>query len=95
MVLMTPQRPVFEPRISIITLGVSDMKRSIRFYRDGVGFPTKAADDAGWGIFRTGGPRIALFPRELLAKDITGTDGTTRTSPPCRVLSRRPSPRPD
>jgi hypothetical protein len=59
----------FEPRISIITLGVADMARSIRFYRDGLGWPTDARDDAGWAIFRTAGTRFALFPRHLLAED--------------------------
>ena len=29
-----------EPRISIITLGVADLERSLRFYRDGLGLPT-------------------------------------------------------
>ena len=29
-----------EPRISIITLGVEDLVRSVRFYRDGLGLPT-------------------------------------------------------
>jgi len=43
---MRHERPLFEPRVSIITLGVSDMRRSIGFYRDGLGFPTTAADDA-------------------------------------------------
>ena len=28
-----------EPRISIVTLGVSDLSRSVRFYRDGLGLP--------------------------------------------------------
>ena len=32
-----------EPRISIITLGVSDLGRSARFYRDGLGFPEHEA----------------------------------------------------
>ena len=32
-----------EPRISIITLGVSDLGRSTRFYRDGLGFPEHEA----------------------------------------------------
>ena len=35
-----------EPRISIITLGVSDLDRSIRFYRDGLGFPKREGFDA-------------------------------------------------
>jgi hypothetical protein len=67
---MPQNKKVFEPRISIITLGVSDMRRSIRFYRDGLGFPTTAADDAEWAIFRTGGVRLALYPRDKLAADI-------------------------
>jgi hypothetical protein len=41
-----------EPRISIITLGVKSMPVSIRFYRDGLGFPTDAKDDWRWVIFR-------------------------------------------
>ena len=32
-----------EPRISIITLGVSDLGRSTRFYRDGLRFPEHEA----------------------------------------------------
>jgi uncharacterized protein len=59
-----------EPRISIVTLGVADMRRSIRFYREGLGFTTTARDDAGWAIFRTVGCRFALFPLTELAKDI-------------------------
>ncbi len=63
-----------EPRISIITLGVQNMPVSIRFYRDGLGFPTDADDDAEWAIFQTTGTRFALYPRENLAADI-GTAG--------------------
>jgi catechol 2,3-dioxygenase-like lactoylglutathione lyase family enzyme len=59
-----------DSRISIITLGVRDMRTSIRFYRDGLGFSTDAKDDAGWAIFRTVGTRFALFPRDKLAEDI-------------------------
>jgi catechol 2,3-dioxygenase-like lactoylglutathione lyase family enzyme len=29
-------------RITLITLGVDDLARSLAFYRDGLGFPTKA-----------------------------------------------------
>jgi catechol 2,3-dioxygenase-like lactoylglutathione lyase family enzyme len=31
------------PRITLITPGVIDLKRSLRFYRDGLGFPTTQA----------------------------------------------------
>ena len=50
-----------EPRISIITLGVSDLPRSVRFYRDGLGFPTSATEDAAIAFFRTGGTVLALY----------------------------------
>ncbi|MEX0685540.1 MAG: VOC family protein [Balneolales bacterium] len=30
-----------KPRISVITIGVTDLERSLRFYRDGLGLPTK------------------------------------------------------
>jgi catechol 2,3-dioxygenase-like lactoylglutathione lyase family enzyme len=59
-----------EPIISIITLGVADMPRAIRFYRDGLGFPTNAKDDAKIAFFLTTGTRFALYPLSLLAKDI-------------------------
>ena len=61
----------FEPRISIITLGVADMARSIAFYRDGLGFPTDASEaTADWAIFQTTGTRFALYPKNELAEDI-------------------------
>ena len=30
-----------KPRISVITLGVDDLERSLQFYRDGLGLPTE------------------------------------------------------
>lgn len=30
-----------KPRISVITLGVDDLERSLEFYRDGLGLPTE------------------------------------------------------
>lgn len=30
-----------KPRITVITLGVDDLERSLRFYRDGLGLPTQ------------------------------------------------------
>ena len=59
-----------DPRITLITLGVDDLPRSIRFYRDGLGFPTDAGDDANIAFFMTGGVRLALYPRARLAEDI-------------------------
>lgn len=59
-----------EPRISIITLGVADVDRSIRFYRDGLGFPTTAKFGDPIAFFLTGGTRLAVYPLERLAEDI-------------------------
>jgi hypothetical protein len=30
-----------KPRITMLTLGVDDLERSVKFYRDGLGFPTE------------------------------------------------------
>jgi uncharacterized protein len=59
-------------RITIITLGVTDLPRAIKFYRDGLGFPTEANDDAAIAIFMTTGVRLALYPKKALAEDISG-----------------------
>ena len=65
-----------EPRISIITLGVSDMPRAIRFYRDGLGLPTSADDTAVIAFFRMQGTTLALYPRDALAQDaVPGNSG--------------------
>ena len=57
-----------EPRISIITLGVSDLTRSVEFYRDGLGLPLRPGFD-NIAFFETKGTWLALYPRESLAKD--------------------------
>ncbi len=65
-----------ESRISIITLGVADMARSIRFYRDGLGLPTSVTeDDAAIVFFKTSGTCLALYPNDKLAEDIYGSAG--------------------
>lgn len=30
-----------KPRISVLTLGVNDLERALKFYRDGLGLPTQ------------------------------------------------------
>ena len=59
-----------EPRISIITLGVSDLKRAVKFYKDGLGLPQREGPD-GIAFFETSGTWLALFPRDDLAQDAT------------------------
>lgn len=58
-----------EPRISIITLGVSDLKRSIDFYRAGLELPTNYKDGEGIGFFQLSGTWLALYPSNALAED--------------------------
>jgi catechol 2,3-dioxygenase-like lactoylglutathione lyase family enzyme len=60
-----------EPRVSLITLGVKDLERSLRFYRDGLGFPTTWDVSKGVIFFQTRGVCLALYPYEALAKDVS------------------------
>jgi uncharacterized protein len=58
-------------RINIICLGVSDMTKSIKFYRDGLGFKTEEKNDNPPVIFFDNhGSILELYPLDLLAKDI-------------------------
>ena len=59
-----------KPKISIITLGVSDLEKALRFYRDGLGLPTqKYKKDEGIVFFKMEGSWLALYPRDKLAED--------------------------
>ena len=59
-----------EPRISIITLGVKDLERSLAFYRDGLGFPTTMNPEQDIIFFKTAGTCFALYPIDKLAEDV-------------------------
>lgn len=56
-----------KPKISLITLGVADLKRSIDFYK-ALGFPIEG-DNEGVAFFKLEGTWLGLFPKEELAKD--------------------------
>ncbi|MFP4287452.1 MAG: VOC family protein [Candidatus Izemoplasmataceae bacterium] len=58
-------------RLSIVTLGVKDMKRSFSFYKS-MGFKTsKSLEEAsGMVIFDNEGSKLALYPLDALALDI-------------------------
>ncbi len=60
---------VVEPRISLVTLGVSDLDRSVRFYRDGLGWKRSHVSTDEVAFFQLGGLVLALWPRHLLAAD--------------------------
>jgi catechol 2,3-dioxygenase-like lactoylglutathione lyase family enzyme len=64
-----------QPRIKVITLAVSDLEKSLVFYRDGMGLPTQGIigtefeDGAVVFINMNDDLILALYPRAALAKD--------------------------
>ncbi len=64
-----------KPRIKVITLGVADLEKSLKFYRDGMGLPTQGIigsefEDGAVVFFNMNDDLVlALFPRGALAKD--------------------------
>lgn len=58
-----------KPTITLITLGVSDLKRSIRFYQEGLSLPLREPADDSIAFFPLKGAWLALFPRAALAAD--------------------------
>lgn len=77
---------MMKPHITVITLGVDDLHRSLAFYRDGLNLPTQ-------GIFGTefeygavaffdlnAGVKLAIWPRSSIARDtglLVGTPNPT------------------
>jgi uncharacterized protein len=57
-----------EQRLSIVTLGVSDLARSREFY-ERLGWRRSMANSDGIVFFQAGGMALALYPRQELAKD--------------------------
>jgi catechol 2,3-dioxygenase-like lactoylglutathione lyase family enzyme len=79
--------PAMEPRISIICLGVSDLERSLRFYRDGLGLPTTRSAEDGIVFFQTNGTCLELFPYEELARDVSDEFNVPRSKFPGITLA--------
>jgi catechol 2,3-dioxygenase-like lactoylglutathione lyase family enzyme len=57
-----------EPRISFVTLGVSDLERATRFYGEVLRLPRLPAPPT-ISFFEMGRTWLALYPRDLLAAD--------------------------
>src|SRR5215213_6643731 len=57
-----------EQRVSLVTLGVSDLARARAFY-EGLGWTTRAKPDDDVAFFQAGGMVVALWSRERLAED--------------------------
>jgi uncharacterized glyoxalase superfamily protein PhnB len=64
-----------QPLITLITLGVDDLEKALRFYRDGLGFPTEGIvgqqfEHGAVAFFQLqSGLRLALWPRKSIAHD--------------------------
>ena len=64
-----------KPRVTVITLGVDDLERSLTFYRDGLGLPTEGIigtefeNGAVAFITLESGVTLALWPRTSLAQE--------------------------
>lgn len=64
-----------KPRVTLITLGVDDLERSLRFYRDGLGLPTQGIvgeqfEHGAVAFFDLQpGLKLAIWPRASLAHD--------------------------
>jgi len=64
-----------QPKVTVITLGVDDLERSLTFYRDGLGLATDGIVgqefEYGSVVFfeLESGTRLALWPRTSLAHD--------------------------
>lgn len=64
-----------KPRITLLTLGVGDLEKAVRFYRDGLGFKTegivgKEFEHGAVAFFELQhGLKLALWPRRSIAHD--------------------------
>jgi uncharacterized protein len=78
-----------QPRITVLTLGVDDLERSVAFYRDGLGLKTDGIigtefEHGAVAFFDLqAGLKLALWPRASLAHD----SGLPRGMPSATELS--------
>lgn len=60
-----------EARISLVTLGVRNLDRAVRFYRDVLQWPTSYASGDSIAFFQLQGMVLGLFAHRALAEDAT------------------------
>jgi len=86
------------PRITLLTLGVDDLEKAVRFYRDGLGLKTEGIVGAQFehgavAFFELqAGLKLALWPRASLAHDVgvpVGSQSSTEFSIGHNVSSKR------
>lgn len=64
-----------KPKITVLTLGVADLDRAVKFYRDGLGLPTKGIigeefEHGAVAFFDLqDGLKLALWPRRSISID--------------------------
>jgi uncharacterized protein len=58
-----------KPSLSVVTLGVRNFERSLDFYKNGLGFPTKATKKDNIAFFKLNGILLALYNKRDLARD--------------------------
>lgn len=64
-----------QPRITVLTIGVDDLERSLTFYRDGLGLPTEGIigeefEHGAVAFFDLqASVKLALWPRKSIAHD--------------------------
>ena len=56
-------------QLHLITLGVKDLKRSLEFYEQGLGWKRAQASSGDVVFFSMGGVVLSLYPRDKLAED--------------------------
>ena len=77
------------PHITLLTLAVDDLDRALRFYRDGLGLPTKGIvgtefEHGAVAFFELQpGLKLAVWPRKSLAHDT----GITQAAPSATEFS--------
>ena len=62
-------------KLNIVTLGVKDLERSLKFYKDGLGWKPSGASNENIAFFQMGGVVLSLYPREKLAEDAKQNSG--------------------
>ena len=86
-----------KPRITLITIGVDDLERSLRFYRDGLGLETEGVvgtefEHGAVAFFQLqAGLKLAIWPRKSIAHDAgipPGTESPTEFTIAQNVSSR-------
>jgi hypothetical protein len=64
-----------KPRITVLTLGVNDLEKAVKFYKDGLGLPTEGiiGKEFEYGAVAffdlQNGVRLALWPRKSISND--------------------------